>query len=331
MSVEALVWAFSTPIKPASAKLTMIALADSANHAQEAWPCIETLAAKTSLDRKTVIASLDALESAGLLADTGKRVGSTRQVKVYRIVGLDSGDRHYTYRIDDEETGEFYIGVRSCYWDAEKDSAYMGSGKWALTAVRSGRPLRKTILGVYATRAEAEVAEMTAIRTHAGNPLCRNVKGTKTGTVPKPEQFRFSQETVPFLGHVTQSNPKKRNNKEERARVRVDPVHDGLVVDDKLIEEWSAAFPAIDVAVEVKRAEMWLKANPANRKSNYERFLFNWLTRAQDRAPRIAAAPMPYSATRRTAAPAMSKEERDAEAMRLLGFADTTVIDAEGP
>lgn len=123
----------------------------------------------------------------------------------------------------------------------------------------------------------------------------------------------------------------KKKKKEERARVRVDPVHDGLVVDDKLIEEWSAAFPAIDVTVEVKRAEMWLKANPANRKSNYERFLFNWLTRAQDRAPRIAAAPMPYSAARRMAAPAMSKEERDAEAMRLLGFADTTVIDAEGP
>lgn len=47
------------------------------------------------------------------------------------------------------------------------------------------------------------------------------------------------------------------------------------------------AFPAIDVKEQAKRAACWLIANPANRKSNYTRFLTNWMNRAQDKAPRV--------------------------------------------
>ena len=41
------------------------------------------------------------------------------------------------------------------------------------------------------------------------------------------------------------------------------------------------AFPHLDVDEEVRKAELWLYANPAKRKSNYERFLINWLSRAE--------------------------------------------------
>jgi hypothetical protein len=51
------------------------------------------------------------------------------------------------------------------------------------------------------------------------------------------------------------------------------------------IGRWQEAFPAIDVVAQVKRAAVWLAANPKNRKSDYVRFLANWLNRAQDRAP----------------------------------------------
>ena len=37
---------------------------------------------------------------------------------------------------------------------------------------------------------------------------------------------------------------------------------------------------------EIKAMEAWLLANPNNTKSNYERFITNWLKRAQDKAPR---------------------------------------------
>jgi hypothetical protein len=50
------------------------------------------------------------------------------------------------------------------------------------------------------------------------------------------------------------------------------------------VEYWKKQFPAIDVRQEIQKAETWVRANPKNRKSNWERFLVNWLIREQDRA-----------------------------------------------
>lgn len=53
-----------------------------------------------------------------------------------------------------------------------------------------------------------------------------------------------------------------------------------------LVEQWQQAYPAVDVLSELRRMEAWASANPVNRKSNWQRFIVNWLTRAQDRAGR---------------------------------------------
>lgn len=85
MSVEATQWAFSQDIKPSSVKFVLVALGDNAQGDGLAWPSIAALAQKTGQDRKTVMAALDKLEAMGYLADTGKRMGATGQVKVYRF------------------------------------------------------------------------------------------------------------------------------------------------------------------------------------------------------------------------------------------------------
>lgn len=92
MSLAAMTWAFGIELRPAALKFLLISLADNADDQGRAFPAIATLCAKTSLDRKTVIAGLDALERRGLLSDTGKRVGRTSQVKVYRLVGFASNN-----------------------------------------------------------------------------------------------------------------------------------------------------------------------------------------------------------------------------------------------
>jgi uncharacterized protein YdaU (DUF1376 family) len=51
-------------------------------------------------------------------------------------------------------------------------------------------------------------------------------------------------------------------------------------------EIWRKAYPAIDLETESAKALSWLNANPKNKKSNIKRFLNNWLSRAQERAPR---------------------------------------------
>lgn len=59
-------------------------------------------------------------------------------------------------------------------------------------------------------------------------------------------------------------------------------------VPDLLQSQWVKAYPAVDVAGELAKASVWLVSNPKNQKSNYARFLTNWLNKAQDRAPKVA-------------------------------------------
>lgn len=88
MSLEVLTWAFRQEIRPATRKITLVALADCSNaDTGEAFPAIATMQRMTSLNRKTLIRAIDDLQTSGWIEDTGKRVGGTGQVKVYRIVG----------------------------------------------------------------------------------------------------------------------------------------------------------------------------------------------------------------------------------------------------
>lgn len=50
---------------------------------------------------------------------------------------------------------------------------------------------------------------------------------------------------------------------------------------------WQEAYPAVPVPDAVEQAAAWAKANPVNRKSNWERFIVAWLKRSQDKAPRF--------------------------------------------
>jgi len=71
--------------------------------------------------------------------------------------------------------------------------------------------------------------------------------------------------------------------------------------------EWSQAYPAADLPVELAKAHQWLKANPKKaRKSNWRKWVTTtWLTRCQDRggthreAARPAAPPPVDSAKKR--------------------------------
>jgi uncharacterized protein YdaU (DUF1376 family) len=60
-----------------------------------------------------------------------------------------------------------------------------------------------------------------------------------------------------------------------------------LGIPDELLRQWDRAYPAVNIDGELAKAAAWIIANPKNRKSNYARFLTNWLTRAQDNAGRV--------------------------------------------
>lgn len=63
----------------------------------------------------------------------------------------------------------------------------------------------------------------------------------------------------------------------------------------ELARDLEAVAPGVDVALEVRRAGAWLRANPARRKALGGRFLTSWLQRAQERAPAGAVARQPFA------------------------------------
>lgn len=58
---------------------------------------------------------------------------------------------------------------------------------------------------------------------------------------------------------------------------------------------WAAAYPAVNLDVQLAKAFAWTQANPKNRKSNWRRFLVGWFSRQQDRAPPMGGGTQPRS------------------------------------
>jgi hypothetical protein len=63
----------------------LVALSNFANDEGCCYPSIETLEKMTSMNRKTIISALDALETEGWIEFTGECKGPTARVKVYRL------------------------------------------------------------------------------------------------------------------------------------------------------------------------------------------------------------------------------------------------------
>ena len=52
-------------------------------------------------------------------------------------------------------------------------------------------------------------------------------------------------------------------------------------ITEEHIKKWSKVFPLLDIQNELLKMEIWLEANPERQKKRYERFIFNWLSRAK--------------------------------------------------
>ncbi|XEG88456.1 conserved phage C-terminal domain-containing protein [Edwardsiella tarda] len=88
MSIDAMRWAKPIKTGRSSSKAVLTWLADMCGADLCAYPSIAALADATELNVKTVQSSLKYLVALGLIVDTGERRGATRQVIVYRLVGV---------------------------------------------------------------------------------------------------------------------------------------------------------------------------------------------------------------------------------------------------
>lgn len=97
MSLDITIWAWKSrqkqrvggALKPLK-KLVLLSLADRAGEDYCRYPSIARLVQDTEMDRKTVLKIINELIKDGLIVDTGKREGKTKQIKVYHLVGVKS-------------------------------------------------------------------------------------------------------------------------------------------------------------------------------------------------------------------------------------------------
>jgi hypothetical protein len=85
MSIEAVAWALKTSIAKSTKKFVLVCMANYSDEHGRCWPSLPTLARNTAQDIKTVRVNVRELLEEGYLEDTGKRVGQTKSVVVYRL------------------------------------------------------------------------------------------------------------------------------------------------------------------------------------------------------------------------------------------------------
>lgn len=191
------VWALALPD---SQKIVLLALADCANDEGHCWPSMATLAKKCSKGERTVQGVIKDLVAGGHLSRIEKP-GKGCDYWIHPVQakpemqGYSPPETHYVYRIDDADSGCFYVGARSCV-GAPDDDDYMGSGKWVKEARQQGRALRKSIVCMVQSREQLAVTELHEVRRVFGDPLCMNAKlptlGTLTATgfrAPPPQSL----------------------------------------------------------------------------------------------------------------------------------------------
>lgn len=117
----------------------------------------------------------------------------------------------------------------------------------------------------------------------------------------------------------TQSRPSPIPSRPKELKI-VTTTETGFIIPDQLLALWKETYPAVDVPRVVRESFAWAVANPQNRKSNWARFLTNWLKREQDRAPRVPSPPPPPPRAAIQDLPALPPEEAAANIRRLGGM-----------
>lgn len=96
-------------------------------------------------------------------------------------------------------------------------------------------------------------------------------------------------------GHQTDTNNKNnKNNKKNNKHKHTPKPPKGACVFDyengqfqgippSRIQQWSDAYPAVDVNLAIRQAALWAADNPAKKKQDWLRFLTNWMNRTQQR------------------------------------------------
>lgn len=179
---------------------------------------------------------------------------------------------HYTYKITNIVTNEYYVGVRSCKCKIEEDK-YMGSSSvWTKIYIKEHKKdLKKEILNIYPSRKEANIGEVELLKEVEHDPLCINkyfdFTPDVTGTKQTPEWIekrkRFGEQNGMFGKHHTEEAKKQISEKlkgriiTEEARQKIGDFHRGKKYSLETKQKISKARSKIRHIENILTGESW--------------------------------------------------------------------------
>ena len=102
----------------------------------------------------------------------------------------------------------------------------------------------------------------------------------------KPDTMAEKPDTKKILDNKRlNKNKRDKNIKESNANKKITfnfETENWDNIKDKDIERWKETYPACDIKQELLYMADWLISNPSKKKSNYARFISNWLRKQQD-------------------------------------------------
>ena len=178
---------------------------------------------------------------------------------------------HYNYKITNQKTGEFYIGVRSCKCPIEEDP-YMGSSSiWNKIYIKEHKDdLVKEILETFETRKLANGGEVKRLKEVKDDPKCINqyfnYTPDVTGTKQTPEWIEkrkmFGEKNGMFGKHHTEETKKKISEKlkgreiSEETRKKIGDFHRGKVYGEETRAKISKAHQKVRIIENIKTGEI---------------------------------------------------------------------------
>jgi uncharacterized protein YdaU (DUF1376 family) len=131
---------------------------------------------------------------------------------------------------------------------------------------------------------------MNASTTDVQRPL--NDRSTDVQPTKNQEPITNKQETT-----IASADAQPRQDvgdkpyqpKAQVLRLNVQWTEEGFDIPSSIKTGFLTAYPAIKLDAEIAKAHAWVLSHPKNRKSNWGRFLNNWLQKAQDKAPTVTS------------------------------------------
>ena len=317
MSLQAMDWALRMVrgLSPTQ-KLILICLGNHAGPDGKCWPSQAVISEYTELSRETINRNLLELEKKGLIRSVKRRDAAGRDLsKTYLLnlamagvtqdhTGMANRQGGVTENHTQEKQGvlqpsplsgakslgvtQDHTGVTESLRGCDGESHPGVTQDHTSKENRSRRePVNRTKrLNTLARNGFSEVEKSASEPDPAQSPPESDSGIPETEQPPKAE-FRFE----PASDSVSH-RPEKQATLPPHRRIRLDPQtfrFQGILPDD--LRRFKDTFPAVDVEQELREMELWAAANPARRKSNWFRFIGNWLSKEQERGGALRTRP----------------------------------------